>query len=112
MTRYNSLLVIALTVSVTLPLTGCSSSGGSGHYSVYSGYDYPYYGNRYYYYDDDDKNKNNKPDRPDRPDRPVRPERPVARPLPAHGGMSRPAGGMGRPAGMSRGGGRGGGRGR
>jgi len=89
--------VILLACSGVLLLTACSSSGSSTstvHYGVYTGYGYPYYrydvDNNYYY---------NRPDRPDRPNRPIRPERPVTLPV------QRPGGGMGRPAGISRGGG-------
>jgi len=98
--------VILLAFSGLLLLTACSSSGTSTvHYGVYSGYGNRYYGdidNHYYY------NRPDRPDRPNRPDRPIQPDRP-GRPvtLPAQ----RPGGGMGRPAGISRGGG-GGGRGR
>jgi len=113
------LIVVSLACSAVLLLTACSSNGGeyrTVHYSVYSGYDYPYYGGGGYYYDNDvyinrRPDDNDRPDRPDRPNRPIRPERPTT--LPAQrpgGGMTRPGGGMGRPA-MSRGGGFGGGRG-
>ena len=97
MKNFTRLFVISLAFSDVLLLSGCSTSGGgysSGNYGVYSDYRYPYYGssnNNYYYY-----NKSNNPNRPDRPNRPERPTT-----LPAQ----RPGGGMGRPAGMPRGGG-------
>ena len=99
------LFVTFLVFSGALLLSGCSSSGGgyrSDNYGVYSGYGYPYYGSENNYYN------NNNPNNPNRPERPNnRPDRPTT--LPAQ----RPGGGMGRPAGMPRGGGGGmGGRGR
>ena len=113
MRHFIRLFLVSLACSAVLLLTACSSNGGeyrTVHYSVYSGYDYPYYGGGGYYYDNDyyynrRPGDNDKPDRPHRPDRPLRPERPTT--LPAQrpgGGMTRPGGGMGRPA-MSRGGG-------
>ena len=96
--------VISLALSGVLLLTGCGTSGAtydSVNYSVYSGYDYPYYGYGGYYYDDDDDDHHHRHDgdRHDRPDRPG--NRPGTRP---GGGMGRPSGGM-----MRGGGGRGGG---
>lgn len=89
-------IIALLALSGVLLLAACSNGGYSTvHYGVYSGYGYPYYGHghdHYYYYD-------NKPDRPDRPDRPNRPDRPSIQPV------HRPGGGMGRPSGISRGGG-------
>jgi hypothetical protein len=117
---------VPLALPGILLLTACSTTPGtqysSVNYSVYDGYSYPYYAYGGYYYDDDhhhnndnddDHDRPDRPDRPNRPDRPIRPDRPSTQPAtrPA-GGMNRSAGGMGRPSGMSRGGGgRGGGRG-
>jgi len=102
--------VIFLALFGVLLLSGCSGSGGgtsSVHYGVYSGYGYPYYyddDSDYYYYRRDHYNRPdnpNRPDRPNKPDRPTKPGRPSTQPV--YGG------GMGRPTGMSRGGGFGGG---
>ncbi len=101
------LFVIFLTFSGILLLTACSGGGRTSvTYGVYSGYGSSYYGSNndnYYYY-----NRRTNINRPNRPNRPIRPNRPSTRPA-FGGGMSRPAGGMGRPSGMGRGGGRGGG---
>ena len=104
MKKFIRLFVLLLALPGALLLTGCSTSGsGSGsvsvHYGIYGGYGYPRYGYRY-----NDININ----RPDRPDRPNRPERPGLKPKPDRPStqpVSRPrsSGGMGRPAGMSRG---------
>ena len=105
MRQFVRLFVISLALSGVLLLTGCGTSGAtydSVNYSVYSGYDYPYYGYGGYYYDDDDDDHHHRHDgdRHDRPDRPNRPDRPGNRP------GTRPGGGMGRPSGgMMRGGG-------
>ena len=56
MGHFIRLCVISLVFPGVLLLTGCSSNGGeyrTVHYSVYSGYDYPYYGGGGYYYDND-----------------------------------------------------------
>lgn len=110
MKQFIRLFVILLALPCVLLLTGCSPrdrSGWSspGYYGVYDGYRYPRYGYGYggYPHRHDRPDRPNKPNRPDRPDRPgvkPRPERPSIQP--ASGPRS--SAGMGRPAGMSRGG--------
>ena len=104
MKQFMRQFVMILVLSGVVLLTACSSSGGgfrSGGYGVYDGYGYPYRGYGYgCCYDDDDYDDYRRDRAEERRER-VRERREstnLTRPSPMGGGM-------GRPAGLSRGGG-------